>query len=192
MPYADVPAFMQRLRERNSASARALEFVILTAARSGEARLATWDEIVDLDGKQPQWVLPAERMKKGKQHEVPLSKQAVALLKSMPRIGDYIFPGQVQGSSLSDMAMRELLKGMDGNGFVPHGFRSSFRDWAGDLGRFDREVIEHALAHQLPDATERAYRRGTAMPKRKVLMQAWADYCDGRLEFADNVVSMNR
>ena len=156
MPFADVPAFMERLRQRESASARALEFLILTAARSGEVRGATWNEI-DLDKEL--WTIPGERMKAGKQHTVPLSKQALALLKALPRIGDYIFPGAVEGKPLSDMALMQLLRGMDANGYKVHGFRSSFRDWCGDLGQFDREVIEHALAHQLPDKVEAAYRR---------------------------------
>jgi integrase len=176
MPFAEVPAFMTQLRERESSSAKALEFLILTAARSGEARLAVWSEI-DLDKRL--WTVPAERMKANKLHEVPLSKQAVALLKSLPRIGEYVFPGAVEGKPLSDMALMQQLRGLDANGFKVHGFRSSFRDWAGDLGHFDREVIEHALAHKLPDETERAYRRGTALRKRELLMQQWANYLDG-------------
>ena len=127
-------------------------------------------------------------MKAAKQHEVPLSKPAVALLKALPRIGDYVFPGAVEGKPLSDMALMQLLRGMDANGYKVHGFRSTFRDWAGDLGHFDREVIEHALAHQLPDKVEAAYRRGTALKKRTLLMQAWADYLDRVGELAHNVV----
>ena len=183
MPFAELPAFMARLRERDSVSAKALELVILTAARSGEVRGATWQE-VDLD--KALWTVPGERMKAGKQHVVPLSKQAVALLKALPRIGDYIFPGAVEGKPLTDMALMQLLRGMDANGYKVHGFRSAFRDWAGDIGHFDREVIEHALAHQLPDKVEAAYRRGTALNKRALLMQAWANYCEGA-ELADNV-----
>ena len=99
----------------------------------------------------------------------------------------YVFPGAVEGKPLSDMALMQLLRGMDGNGFTVHGFRSTFRDWAGDdTSRFERETIEHALAHQLPDKVEAAYRRGTALKKRTLLMQAWANYCDG-VELADNV-----
>ena len=94
---------------------------------------------------------------------MPLSKQAVALLNALPRIGDYIFPGAVEGKPLSDMALMQLLRGMDANGYTVHGFRSTFRDWAGDVTNFDREVIEHALAHELPDKVEAAYRRGTAL-----------------------------
>ena len=187
MPFAEVPGFVARLRERESVSARALELLILTAARSGEVRGATWGEI-DLDKKL--WTIPGERMKAGREHTVPLSKQAVALLEALPRIGDYVFPGAVEGKPLSDMALMQLLRGMDANGFAVHGFRSSFRDWAGEtLGtRFEHETIEHALAHQLPDKVEAAYRRGTAINKRALLMQAWADYLDGIAQSADNVV----
>jgi integrase len=158
MPFADVPAFMARLRDRDSVSARALELLILTAARSGEVRGATWTEI-DLDKRL--WTIPASRMKAGREHTVPLSKRAVALLKALPRIGEFVFPGAREGKPLSDMALMQLLRGMDANGYKVHGFRSAFRDWAGDLGNFDREVIEHALAHGLPDKVEAAYRRGT-------------------------------
>jgi integrase len=175
MPFADVPTFMARLRERESVSARALELLILTAARSGEIRGATWDEI-DLD--KHLWVIPGERMKAGKQHTVPLSKPAAALLDAMQRIGEHVFPGAVEGKPLSDMALMQQLRSLDANGYKVHGFRSSFRDWAGEtLGdRFDRETIEHALAHQLPDKVEAAYRRGTALKKRTLLMQSWANY----------------
>jgi integrase len=188
MPFAEVPAFMTQLRERESSSAKALEFLILTAARSGEARLAVWDEI-DLDKRL--WTIPAGRMKANKLHEVPLSKQAVALLKSLPRIGDYVFPGAIEGKPLSDMALMQQLRGLDANGYKAHGFRSSFRDWAGDLGQFDREVIEHALAHKLPDETERAYRRGTALKKRELLMQSWANYLDGVATESAGVVQLH-
>jgi integrase len=175
MPFADVPAFMARLRDRDSVSARALELLILTAARSGEVRGATWTEI-DLDKRL--WTIPASRMKAGREHTVPLSKRAVALLKALPRIGEFVFPGAREGKPLSDMALMQLLRGMDANGYKVHGFRSAFRDWAGDLGNFDREVIEHALAHGLPDKVEAAYRRGTALRKREFLMQAWAQFCE--------------
>jgi integrase len=179
MPFDQVPQFMVRLRERESVSAKALELLILTAARSGEVRNATWAE-VDLD--KHLWTVPADRMKAGKEHVVPLSKPAVALLKALPRIGAYIFPGAVEGKPLSDMALMQLLRGMDANGYKVHGFRSTFRDWAGDVTSFDREVIEHALAHKLHDKVEAAYRRGTALKKRSILMQAWADYLDGVVE----------
>jgi len=188
MPFAEVPAFMTKLRERDSVSAKGLEFLILTATRSGEVREATWDEFDDPDNPKL-WTIPADRMKAGKEHTVPLSKQARALLKALPRVGDYVFPGAVEGKPMSNMAMLQQLRGLDANGYVPHGFRSSFRDWAGDLGQFDREVVEHALAHKLPDKVEAAYRRGTALPKRERLMQAWGNYLDNP-ELGENVVSI--
>jgi integrase len=187
MPFAEIPAFMTRLRQLNSSSARALEFLILTAARSGEVRGATWDEI-DLD--KALWTIPALRMKAGKTHEVPLGKQAIVLLKAMPRIGDYVFPGAIEGKPLSDMAFLQVLRGIDGNGYTVHGFRSSFRDWAGELGHWDREAIEFSLAHKLPDRVEAAYRRGTALKKRVALMQAWANYCEDQAQQGADVVPL--
>ena len=183
MPFTELPGFMARLRERDSVSARALELLILTAARSGEIRGATWQE-VDLD--KALWTIPGERMKAGKEHVVPLSKPALALLKALPRIGDYVFPGAVEGKQLSDMALMQLLRGMDANGYKVHGFRSAFRDWAGEKTDFENETIEFALAHSIPDSTKAAYRRYRSLEKRALLMQAWANYCDGA-ELADNV-----
>jgi integrase len=187
MPFTEVPAFMVRLRERESVSAKALELLILTAARSGEIRNATWSEI---DLAKHLWTIPADRMKAGKEHTVPLSKAAVALLKALSRVGDYIFPGAIEGKPLSDMALMQQLRGLDANGYKVHAFRSSFRDWAGDETNFDRETIEHALAHQLPDETEAAYRRGTALKKHRPLMEAWSNYCDGLAVEAGNVVQL--
>ena len=130
MPFAEVPAFMARLRERDSVSARALELLILTAARSGEVRGATWQEI-DLD--KALWTIPGERMKAGREHTVPLSKQAVALLKALPRIGDYVFPGAVEGKPLSDMALMQLLRG-----WTPTDSRCTVLDRALETGRAKR------------------------------------------------------
>jgi integrase len=178
MSYKDVPAFLTRLRERDSASARALEFLILTAARNGEVRHATWSEI-DLGAKL--WTVPASRMKLHREHVVPLSKQAVAMLKKLPRVGDYIFPGAVTRKPLSDMALMQMLRGLDGNGFKVHGFRSSFRDWSGEETEFENETIEFALAHGIPDSTKAAYRRYRSLNKRSRLMQSWADYLDGQV-----------
>jgi integrase len=120
--------------------------------------------------------------------------QAVEVIAALPRLGDHVFTGAIEGKPLSNMAMRELLKGLDGNGFTPHGFRSTFRDWAGDVDQahFDREVIEHALAHNLPNKVEAAYRRSTALQKRRVMMQLWADYCGGVGAKADNVTPLRR
>jgi integrase len=174
MPFAELPAFLTSVRAKDAISARAVEFVILTAARSSEVREATWAEI---DLKAGTWTIPASRMKAGREHTVPLSARAVQILKHLPRGGELVFPGAREGRPLSDMAMTQLLRGMDGNGFKVHGFRSTFRDWAGDRTAFDREVIEHALAHKLPNKVEAAYRRSSALEKRRRLMEAWADYC---------------
>jgi integrase len=187
MPFDQLPDFMGKLRERESISAKALEFCILTATRSGEVRGATWDEI---DPKTATWTIPASRMKADREHTVPLSDRAVAILEAMPRCGAYLFPGAREGRPQSDMAMTELLRGMDGNGYRVHGFRSSFRDWAGDMTAVDRETIEHALAHQLPDKTERSYRRASALNKRRLLMESWAAYCEATPIKSGEVVPM--
>jgi len=187
MPVAEVPSFMAELRKSETMSARALEFAILTAARSGEARGAAWDEI-DLEART--WTVPASRMKGGREHTVPLSDRALAILKALPRIGAYVFPGP-DGTPMTAAAPMRLFQRMSANGYKVHGFRSTFRDWAGDLGHFDREVIEHALAHKLPDATEAAYRRGTALKKRELLMQSWANYCSSVPGSESNVVPLH-
>jgi integrase len=175
MPFDEVPTFMGELRERDSISARALEFTILTAARTSETIGARWGEF-DLDTAV--WTVPADRMKAGKEHEVALSKRAVEILKSLPREkGGYVFLGAKPKSPLSNMAMLELLRGMRGDGLTVHGFRSSFRDWAGDRTNFPRETIEHALAHRIKDKAEAAYRRSAALEKRRKLMEAWAQCC---------------
>ena len=173
IPFLELPAFMAELRERDSVSARALEFVVLTASRTSEAIGARWDEI---DGDV--WTVPAARMKAKKEHEVPLSQRAMAILAEIPRTADgYVFPGAKAGKPLSNMAMLELLRGMAGNGYTVHGFRSSFRDWAGDRTHHARDVIEHALAHRIKDKAEAAYRRGSALEKRRLLMEEWATFC---------------
>lgn len=175
LPFADLPAFMVELRKRDSVSARALEFTILTAARTSEALGAKWSEF-DLDAGV--WSVPADRMKAGKEHEVPLSKRATKILTELPREkGGYVFPGAKAKAPLSNMAMLELLRGMNSNGLTVHGFRSTFRDWAGDRTNFAREVIEHALAHRIKDKAEASYRRSAALEKRRKLMEAWAQYC---------------
>ena len=175
MPFAEVPGFVAELRERNSISARALEFTILTAARTSETLGAKPSE---LDVENGIWTVPAERMKAGKEHEVPLSKRALEIIEALPRErGGYLFPGARAKQPLSNMAMLELLRGMRNDGLTVHGFRSSFRDWAGDRTNFAREVIEHALAHQIKDKAEAAYRRSAALEKRRKLMEAWARYC---------------
>jgi len=174
LPWGEVGAFMASLKPQEGVAARALEFAILTAARSGEVRGATWAEI-DLDAGL--WVVPGERMKMGKEHRVPLSKPAISLLKKLPREGDLVFPGAKENSALSDMSLTAVLRRMKRSDITVHGFRSTFRDWCAESSNFPREVCEHALAHSLPDKVEAAYRRGDLLEKRIQLMKAWADYC---------------
>ncbi|GAA0835668.1 hypothetical protein GCM10009112_27790 [Marinomonas arenicola] len=171
LPYAEIADFMKELSKRPSLSARALEFSILTVARSGEVRGATWDEI-DFDNKI--WIIPAERMKARKEHRVPLSSGAIKILQELPRVagGNLVFPGQ-QGKQMSDMTLTAVLKRMDRKDLTQHGFRSTFRDWAGETTSFPREVIEHALAHKLKDQAEAAYQRGDLLQKRRLLMEEW-------------------
>jgi integrase len=166
LPYDKLPAFMGELRERQSMSARALEFAILTASRTGEIIGARWDEI-----EGDVWTIPAERMKAKRPHRVPLSRAARELLDALPRDpSGLVFP-------LSNMAMLQLLKGMNGGGLTVHGFRSTFKDWARERTNFPRELAEAALAHVIGDKTEAAYVRGDALAKRGRMMQSWADYC---------------
>jgi len=175
MPYEDVPAFLTQLRARKAVAALALEFVILTAVRTGEAIGASWSE-VDLD--KAIWTIPASRMKAGKEHRVPLSPRALAILESVRPIGSpYLFPS-AKGGKLSGMAMAMLLRRM-GVDVTVHGFRSSFRDWVAERTSVPHEVAEMALAHTVGSAVERAYRRGDLFDKRRQLMADWAAYCSG-------------
>lgn len=173
LPWHEVPVFMGKLREREGMGARALEFIILTAARSGEVRLATWGEF---DLKAKLWTVPGERIKAGKVHRVPLSGDAVALLEELPRIegSDYVFPA-VRGGPLSDMSISAVCKRM-GVDAVPHGFRSSFKDWARNRTRYADEVSELALAHVNSDATRAAYARDELLPQRTRLMADWSKF----------------
>ncbi|RWC25943.1 MAG: site-specific integrase [Mesorhizobium sp.] len=176
LPYADLPAFMARLRAMDSISARALEFTILNAVRTGEAIGATENEF---DFEKKLWTIPAERMKSGRPHRVPLSDRAIAILKSVSREADspFMFPGARKGKPLSNMAMLQLLRGTkEMEGLTVHGFRSTFRDWAAERSNFQREVAEAALAHVLSDKTEAAYQRGDMLEKRRKLMNAWAKF----------------
>ncbi|MBI5780742.1 MAG: integrase arm-type DNA-binding domain-containing protein [Rhodocyclales bacterium] len=190
LPYAEIGAFMAELRQREGMAARALEFVILTATRSGEVRGATWNEI-DLDARL--WVIPASRMKAAKEHRVPLADEAVKLLQSLPRIegNPYVFPAPRAGK-LSDMALTMLLRRMGRDDLTVHGFRSTFRDWAAETTAYPREVCEHALAHKLADGVEAAYQRGDLLAKRARLMADWARYCGIVRSPADNVVAMKK
>lgn len=177
LPYRDMPAFMAELGTREGISARALEFTILNACRTGEAIYATWPEI---DTGEAVWTVPGNRMKAGKAHRIPVSKAALATLARVPRIRgcDYVFAGGRAGKPLSNAAMHELLKGMR-PGVTVHGMRSAFRDWAAEETSFANEVCEAALAHVVGDKAEAAYRRGDLFKKRRELMQAWARYCMG-------------
>lgn len=172
LPYGDLPAFMTRLRAMPGTGARALEFAILTAARSGEVRGARWNEI-DLEART--WTIPASRMKAGKEHRVPLCSAACDLLRAQPKGEGYVFAA-VRGGMLSDMSLTAVLRRMSVD-VTAHGFRSTFRDWAGETTAFPREVIEHALAHQLRDKAEAAYARGSLFDKRRRLMEAWETFC---------------
>jgi len=182
LPFEQVPRFIAELRSRDAVAGIALEFAIYTAARSGEVRNATWGEI-DLAAKV--WTVPADRMKAGREHRVPLSARAVEILEKARDLSSgepdaVVFPGIKSGSSLSDAAFDRLLKrmGFKGGELTPHGFRSSFRDWAGEASTFPRELAEAALAHVVGDTTERAYRRGDALEKRRKMMDAWARFCE--------------
>jgi len=177
MSYKEVPALIGRIREREATAALALEFTILAAARTGEVIGARWDEI---DEMRKTWTVPPERMKAGREHRVPLSKQALAIVEKAKaaRTSDYIFAGNGSDRPLSNLAMTMLLRRMKVEDVTVHGFRSSFRDWAGEETTFPREVVEAALAHVIGDKAEQAYRRGDALEKRRKLMQAWAAFCD--------------
>jgi len=175
LPYTEVGAFMQELRDDAGIASRALEFTILTAARTNEVIQARWSEF---DLHRWTWVVPAGRMKSKREHRVPLSDAAVAALKAVKgRSKRYVFPGHKRGSHLSNMAMMQVLKRLDRTGITVHGFRSTFRDWCAESTNYPSDVAEMALAHTLRDKTEAAYRRGDLFEKRARLMSDWARYC---------------
>lgn len=179
VPYADVPAVLRQIRARETIGRLALEAVVLTACRSGEARLARWPEI-DLDARM--WTIPAARMKAGREHVIPLSDAACRMFERMkahrrPKC-DLVFPGQKRGKPLSDMTLTKALRDMDRTE-TAHGFRSSFRNWVAEQTGYPREVAEAALAHVNSDQTEAAYLHSDFRDKRRALMAAWADYCEG-------------
>jgi integrase len=182
LPYRDLPAFLAELRERDGIAARALEFAILTAARTGEVIGARWAEI-DLDARL--WTIPGSRMKAGREHRVPLSGAALAILQSLSemRTGDRVFP-------VSNMAMAMLLRRMGRGELTVHGFRSSFSDWCAEQTSFPSEVREMALAHAVGDKVEAAYRRGDLFEKRRQLAEAWAHYCEGEEPAESKVVRL--
>lgn len=171
LPFAEIPAFMAKLRERSSVSARALEFLILTAARTSEVRLATWSEI-----REDRWVVPPEHTKAGREHVVPLSDRAVEILAGMKRTKHaHIFPSH--RGAMTNNALLVFLEELGFGHVTVHGFRSSFRDWAAETTYFPNEVAEMALGHAIRDDAEAAYRRGKLLAKRRELMQEWANYC---------------
>jgi integrase len=175
LPYAEMPAFMARLRAMDRVDARALEFTILTAARTGEVIGARADEF---DLNSAVWNVPAERMKTRKEHRVPLSPRAVALLRALyTEDGNaHVFVGRRAGKPLYHLAMHRVLRELH-PAATTHGFRSSFSDWANETTSYPNHVIEQALAHAVGSTVERAYRRGDLFDKRRKLMQAWAAYC---------------
>jgi integrase len=190
LPYAEIGSFMTLLRERGAIAARALEFAILTAGRTGEVLGARWDEI-DIDPRV--WIVPADRMKAGKEHRVPLSAPAIAVLNVMRKVrqNDYIFPGD-RHTTLSNTSMLMLLRRMGRDDLTVHGFRSSFRDWAAERTNFPSEVAEMALAHSVSNKVEQAYRRGDMFDRRRRMMAAWATFCATAKDTAQNNVATLR
>ena len=177
LPFNDIAGFMDKLKSHQGIAARALEFTILCAARSGEVRGATWSEI---DMEKAVWTIPSQRMKAGKEHRVPLSGAAIKILESLPRHTDsnLVFPG-TKGRPLSDMSLLAVLRRMKVNA-VTHGFRSSFRDWVSEATNYQSDLAEQALAHALPNKVEAAYRRGDGLDKRRGMMNDWADFCENK------------
>lgn len=175
LSYTEMPAFMKLLREDRSLSARALEFLILTASRTNEALGVVWNEI---DLRRRLWTIPAERMKAGKEHRVPLPSRACEILIEMSEVrhSDFVFPGAQSGRPLSQMALAMLLRRIGYGHVTVHGFRSTFRDWSAECTEFHSD-IEMALAHSVSNAVEAAYRRGDMLEKRRQLAEAWCNFC---------------
>jgi len=190
LPWREISGFVAKLRLMDGLAAQALLLTILTAARSGEVLEARWSEI---DLSEAVWTIPGNRMKAGREHRVPLSDPALTVLQGLLPLrddasGDWLFPGARTGRPLSNMAMEMLLRRMGRDDLTVHGFRSSFRDWAGETTGYAREVAEAALAHTLGDKIEAAYRRGDLFEKRRRLMDDWATFC-GRQAAADATVT---
>ncbi len=188
MPYADVPAFLSELREKDTIPARALEFTILTGARTSETLKAKWSEF---DFDKALWTVPAERMKMRVEHRVPLTEYVIELLNALYelRVSVFVFPGSRPHSPLSDMSMTMVMRRMGYGEFTVHGYRSALRDYSGNETIVSREVAEAALAHRVGNAIEAAYRRGDALEKRRGLMQLWTDHCLGKCD--KNVVRLH-
>lgn len=186
LPYDQMSAFMTALRVQDGTGARALEFAILTAARTGEVIGATWDEI---DTERCLWTIPPERMKTRKEHRVPLSEPALAILRAMEKVrdGNFVFPGGKAQRSLSNMALLTTLRRMKRTDVTTHGFRSTFRDWVAEQTNFPNEVAEMALAHAVGDKVEAAYRRGDLFDKRRALMCEWSAWCGACVKYLNGV-----
>jgi integrase len=175
LPYQRIGSFMLALRAAPGIAARALEFTILTGCRTAEVRGALWDEI-----EGDVWTIPAKRMKAGKEHKVPLSDRALAILAELPRKEALVFPSVRAGKGLGNHALLRVLERLGYDGVTTHGFRATFRTWAAERTGFEREVAEMALAHSIPNAVERSYRRTTLFDRRRLMMQMWSDFCAGR------------
>jgi integrase len=189
LPYQELPDFMTALRARAGISARALEFTILTATRTGEVIGACRSEL-DLDARM--WIIPGVRMKSGREHRVPLSERAFEILSALPSEGEFIFSGRHPGTALSNMAMLETLKQMGRGDLTTHGFRSTFRDWSAEQTAYPHELLEMSLAHVVGDKVEAAYRRGDMLEKRRRLMADWAAYCQTKPQNSKNVVPLRK
>jgi integrase len=178
MPYRQIPEFMRKLRAIDGIAALVMEFAILTAARSGEVLKAKWSEI---DTEARMWIVPKGRMKMRRPHRQPLCARAISILDKLPKDSEYIFPGEKKDKPLNHKAMRRVLErmGVTNDEAVPHGFRSTFRDWGGELGNYPNELLELAIAHAVGDKVEAAYRRGEMLEKRHRLMADWQAFCDG-------------
>ena len=186
LPYQQIGSFMAGLRATPGTAARALEFAVLTACRTAEVRGALSDEI---DGDV--WIIPAKRMKAGREHKVPLSDRALVILDELPRESALVFPSARAGKALGNHALLRLLERLGYDGVTTHGFRATFRTWAAERTGFEREVAEMALAHTIPSAVERSYKRTTLFDRRQLMMQMWSDFCAGR-DVDGEVVPMRR
>jgi integrase len=190
-PNPEIGGFMAELRQQDGMAARALEFLILTATRSSEARVARWDEI---NMSERVWTIPGERMKAGKEHRVPLSDAALTVVEKMAEIrqGDFMFPGIRAGRPIGKLSFFLVVRRIGRSDLTAHGFRSTFRDWAAESTAFPTEVAEMALAHTVGAAVERAYRRGDLFAKRRQMMDAWAKFCDAPAPAGEVVPLRNR
>jgi integrase len=193
LPYGELPTFLIALREQEGIAARALEFTVLTAARTGETMGARWNEF---DLQEKAWTVPAERMKAGREHRVPLSARTLGILEEMQahRHADdgFVFPGGKPGKSLSNMAFLMLLRRMDRDDLTAHGFRATFKTWASERTGFQNEIVEAALAHVVGSKVEQAYRRGDMFEKRRQLMQQWATFCTTPVQERQSNVALLR